>query len=480
MNAFGLLVILSYTAAAFWLAATRPERALVAIVFLIPWGALYVDIGVYVSAYQIMVLALCVSCFLRSLYSDWRPGPIAGVSVFAALILWAIVASLAQIGVIPDVALSTSGGVLRGPWMRGIVQIFMFTFTLSPALLVPMLMRRPEQAAELCRTYIKSAVIVGIIGWVQLVIWYRTGQNPMPIGFINAALGGRSLGVGDGIFSLGALPVFRMNSLSGEPRSLGGALVFAMMMIQAVAATTADVPRRKLLLVWLFLATSTLATLSTSSFLLWTIGSLIQLPAAALLGVRLRISLPRVLAIFSVIFAFFTAGVVAIESTGFPIIEIAQARTIERLDTNGAVEDFDLAIIDYFKANPQRLAGGLGLGNAHLYAMRYLDAEFQWYAYGQVFAAKTNYLRLISEVGFIGLFMMIGWIATLILKAARIVRTGALASLVAIVPIGISTTAIFFAAGFNSEFYIVAGTLAAIIGMARATARVRPWLAAAA
>ena len=139
MSLFGLVVLLGYASAAFWLAATRPERALLAAVFLMPWGGLYVDIGLWVNAYQIMLFALCVTCFLRSIHSDWRPGPIAGSSMLALFLLFAIVASLVQIGAIPMVSINASSGVLRGPWARAIIQIFMFSFTLSPALLVPML-----------------------------------------------------------------------------------------------------------------------------------------------------------------------------------------------------------------------------------------------------------------------------------------------------------------------------------------------------
>jgi hypothetical protein len=463
MNPLGLILILGFVVASFWGAATRPRFALLAMVFLAPWGGLYADFGLWINAYQIVLLALLICTLGRSLTPGWQPNKVAGLSFFLAFLLFAVLDSLVQLARLPDPALNVSA--LRGPTARAVIQMFMFTFTISPAILVAWRLRSPADIAAVARTYITSAVVLAIVGWGQLLVWYGTGNNPMPIGVINAALGGH-VELSEGIVNFGKLPVFRMNSLAGEPRTLGGAMVFAMMMIQAIAATANTVSRRKLMGVWLFLAASTLATLSTTALLVWIIGSVVQFPAARLFGVRLRISGARIAAMLLAVALPFGIATAALEASGFPIIDLIAARTIERIDSNGAVEDFDLAIIDFLKDNPGSAIAGTGVGNAHLYAQRYIDPEFQYYALGNVFTAKTQYLRLISEVGLIGFGLFLLWYLMLLIETSLAIRR--LPLFTAILPIATMAIVVFLATGqIAAETYILMGCMAATCAVAR-------------
>ena len=458
----GLLLILAYVGFAFWLAALRPERALLGMVFLIPWGALYTDFGLWVNAYQIMMLALLLCTFARSLQPGWTGVPMAAGRLLALLLLWALLTSLLQVARVPDVALKTTG--LRGPTTRAIIQMAMYTFSMSPMLLVLLWVRSTDALAAMARTYVLSALLLAVIGWLQLVVWVGTGTNPMPVDFFNTWVGGQST-LREGVVQFGKINVFRMNSFAGEPRTLGGALVYAMLIIQAVGAISTAVPRRKLVALWLFLAVSTIATLSTSAVLIWSIGSIVQFPLARLFGVRLRVSGPRIALMLGAVMLPFGLAAAAIEASGFPIFDLLAQRTIERIDASGAVEDFDLAIISYFQAHPLDSIAGVGLGNAHLYAQRYIDPEFQWYALGGVFTAKTQYLRLISEIGFIGLGLFLLWYLVLLIDAAVAVRR--LPVLAPIMSMATVTIVIFFASGqFIAEFYHVAGALGALCAVA--------------
>lgn len=470
----GLLLILAYVCFAFWLAATRPERALLGMVFLIPWGGLYTDFGLWVNAYQIMMLALLLCTFARSLQPGWTGVPMAAGKLLALLLLWALLTSLLQVARVPDVALKTTG--LRGPTARAIIQMGMYTFSMSPMLLVVLWARSTDAIAAMARTYVISAVILATIGWMQLVVWVGTGTNPMPIGFFNDWAGGHVV-LSEGVVQFGKINVFRMNSFAGEPRTLGGALVYAMLIIQAVGAISNAVPRRKLIALWFFLAVSTLATLSTSALLIWALGSIVQFPLARMFGVRLRISGARIALMIGAVILPFALSAAAIEASGFPIFDLLAQRTIERIDASGAVEDFDLAIISYFQAHPFDSIAGVGLGNAHLYAQRYIDPEFQWYALGGVFTAKTQYLRLISEIGFIGLGLFLLWYLVLLIDGAVAIRR--IPALAAVVPMAAMTIVIFFAsAQFIAEFYHMAGMLAALCAVANRTRTSPPNFAA--
>lgn len=460
MSAVGAIIVLLFVAAALWVAAVNPWRAIRAAVFVAPWGALYIDIGLWVNAYQIIIFALLVMTFLRSLYSDWRPRKIPASGFLLAMLLYALLTSLIQIGFIPQVAIDLRDGPLRGPSARAVVQMFMFMFTFSPALLVAWYFERPDQAREVLRTYLWSVAILAALGWVQLLVWYGTGKNPMPIGFVNIALGGSDIDVREGIFSLGKLSVYRMNSFAGEPRHLGGALVLGMMIVQAIATTQKTVSRGRLLILWLYFAFSTFATLSTSALLMWTVGSILQFPIARVFGVKLQMSGLRIFSGIAALLIPFALIFAAIEASGFPLYDIISARTVERIDANGAVEDFDLAIYGFFADHPERLPAGLGLGNAHLYARPYIDPEFQWYALGRVFTAKVQYLRFVSEIGIIGLALFLTWVLALLIETSRAVRHPRLAGMTTALAIATLIVTMYLVSGqYTGEFMITAGIL---------------------
>ena len=73
------------------------------------------------------------------------------------------------------------------------------------------------------------------------------------------------------------------------------------------------------------------------------------------------------------------------------------------------IEDFDGAILRFLADQPRHLWIGVGLGNAHLYANDYLSVHAR-YAFDTAFVAKGGYLRLLSELGVIGLLLFLGWI----------------------------------------------------------------------
>jgi hypothetical protein len=468
MSAVGAAIVLLFLAGIFWLAVVNPWRAVLAAVFLAPWGGLYIDIGLWLNAFQMVVFVLAMVTFLRALYSDWRPYRLPAAGFLAATLLFAILNSLIQIGLIPMLAMNAADGPLRGPAARAIIQMFMFTFTLSAVPLVAWHLNRPEQARQALRTYLWSIIILAAFGWLQLLIWYGTGNNPMPIGFVSIALGGSTAGVREGLFNLGNMSVYRMNSFAGEPRHLGGAMVIGMMILQAIAATQTGLKRGRLIALWLFFAATTLASWSTSAILTWTVCSIVQFPLARLFGARMRVSGVRIAGFIAIIMLPILLIGMAVEASGFPLFDVISARTIDRIDTTGAVEDFDLAIYAYFADHPERTITGVGLGNIHLYATPYLEPEFQGYALGQVFVAHVGYLRFLSEIGIIGLGMLLTWVLALLIETARALRAPLLSGMVTILPIAtIAVMALMITWQYTAEFTLLTGVLSGLCALAR-------------
>ncbi|TRW14861.1 hypothetical protein [Glacieibacterium frigidum] len=454
----GAIIIFAILLFAVGLAATRPRAAVLTCVFLAPWYGLVADFGVQVYAYQLFLLALLGVTIVRSLQPGWQPRSVALSVWLGTFLLYGICWSIIKMGFLPDA--DVAGGALRNSTTRSIIQIGMLLFSVSPVALLSWLALRGDDLAACGRIYVVSGVVLAVIGWIQLAIWYATGSNPIQISAISTLLGGAEQYNRAGAFGFAQLAIYRMNSLAGEPRQLGTALVLAMLVIQAYALTAVRPRTLRLLGVWLFLLVSAAATYSTSAVALWIVGSLVQLPAAWLLRVPVRRSVGSMGGAALLVFIGVGLAVAAGEARGIPIIDLLAERTIERIDSDGAVEDFDLAILSYLTEHPADAITGLGIGDAHLYAAPYLEPLFLIYAEGTVFAAKTGYLRLISEVGFIGFALFLAWYGRLNFAVAHAVRRDP--GLAALIPMSATFLTVYLAnSAIGNEFWMVAGILTA-------------------
>ena len=154
----------------------------------------------------------------------------------------------------------------------------------------------------------------------------------------------------------------------------------------------------------------------------------------------------------------------ALQASGIPVIDIIANRTIERVNSDGALEDFDKTILSWLESAPQAAVAGVGLGNAHLYATPFLDPLFALYAEGNVFVAKTQYLRFISEIGIIGLALFLGWYLWLTIAAARVIRHDA--QLAVLIP-AVSGTLVIAMGTFQAitMSWALAGCMAALCAL---------------
>lgn len=454
-----------------WLSIVNPRAALFTVIFLTPWGGLDIDVGLRIVAWQLVLAPLCILTALRLTQPGWRPPHLAGGSLLAVLALYATCWSLLQLGVLPLVAAGDS--VWRGAQARAVIQIMLFLFSLSPVVLVPWLFNGAEDLKRALRIYIASLLVLGVIGWFQIILWYGFGTNPMPVGAFNLALGGSEDFVREGQFSFEVFKIYRMNSLAGEPRGLAVPLILGMLFIQAIALATRDIPGWTLSGIWVFLLLTTLATFSTSAALIWPIATAALLPVMWVFGIKVQRSQRAIVAGALAVILPIVIGIGAAEASGIPVLDLLAERTLDRLTNDGAVEDFDLAITDYLRANPASAATGVGLGNAHLYATPYLDPLFALYAEGAIFTGKTSVVKIVSELGFIGLGLFLLWYVTLTFRTRDATRGQP--DLAATVPIAMMALAVLLNTNqIFTEVWTIAGGMMMLVAAQRRTAATRP------
>ena len=72
-----------------------------------------------------------------------------------------------------------------------------------------------------------------------------------------------------------------------------------------------------------------------------------------------------------------------------------------------------------FLDKPQYLLFGSGVGNIHNLAAQYIPQEYLHYMKDNIFVAKSGYLRIISELGLLGMFLFLNFNFLLILSVYR-------------------------------------------------------------
>jgi hypothetical protein len=372
-----------------------PKKLAFLLAALAPWQGLDIDLGLRVTAYRVVAAAFLLVVLPRYAMTGHGRRRSVATTTLALFFLYAVLWTLGQIPFLPDA--DTSGGSLRGPGLRAAFQCVMLLIDLGPALLLPAVLRTADDVERVGTTYVASVAALALVGWLQLGLWYGAGANPLPIGYVNSLLGG-SQEPYQGIDHVGGREVLRMNSLGGEPKGLGQSIAFAMLMLQVFGAV------RTRVWLWPLLAASLVATASASGFLVWLSGSLI---AAALrstwgsagkrgAGGALQLAVALTVGV-GLMVAPLIEGLAPTDRSGH--IQALSDRVIGR----DLVEDFDAAVFAFLQDQPGYALLGVGLGNIHLYAADHLP-QYAWrYAGGTAFVAKTGALRLLSEVGMLGL-----------------------------------------------------------------------------
>lgn len=405
----GIAIAIAIFLAALVVSWKNPRRGMLLCIAMLPWNGLEFDLGIRVNVYTMILLALIPPLFLKT---RQRIGALTDEKAFQAFFLFTsfvVTWSLLQIFVVPEA--QVAGGVLRSPTIRAALQILVFLLSISPLWLAPLIFRSGDDLMAAARVYVVSCYALAALGFVQIGVWYATGNDPLPIGILNQLVGGVNADrTRSGIFVFEGNDLYRMSSLGGEPKGLGQSLVVAAFMLQAQYVFARRALTSRKLAAWCFLILAVFATQSTSAFGLLALSLLItavayfmasgkKSSAASLSTVALVASLAGCLILSGMVF-----GEQQIERVSTWTTNLLSERTVGR---GSILEDFDQAIVGFLKDHPLNMLLGVGLGNIHLYADAYLPSVTRHYAGGAVFFAKSGYLKYLSESGIIGLSLFL-------------------------------------------------------------------------
>ncbi len=458
---FGMAIVLGWN---------DSRRLLGLAVFFAPWSGLDADVGLRVTAYLIVTVALLLLAMARAMRVRIR-------HLYLPLGLWlvigyAVVWSLVQIHFLPQVYVE--GGFLRSPELRVVAQIGMFLITLSPIFVVPFTVRSYEDLKRLARIYVISISVLAAIGWLQLAMWMLTGENPIPMGYIDSLLTDSQL-LRSGMFSFEETMVYRMNSFGGEPKVLGVSLAVGLLLLQAGARPAVS----KTYVLWFFLVASLIATFSTMGILVWGGATIVQILITPSPGLRLP-GLSRSLKKTTVAFLFLAGPLLAggfyFSGQADRLSGLLISRTMERISESehGVMEDFNVAVYDFLRDQPGYIFTGVGLGNAHLYANAYLPQSAWHYADGTVFVAKSAALRWISEIGLVTLVLFLLGVYWNVKRAVRVsLRSEAMREISGIyAKFSLPLMAIWLISGYVSpQFFLMIGVIGGAIGLAKSSSQ---------
>lgn len=394
-------------AAAFLVALRRPWVGAALVVALLPWDGLAVDPGLRLTGYRLALFGWIGAMGVRAVIRRGRTlssEPLGRLSLWGlAFFGYAAVWTLLQLVLVPGT--DVTGAATRAvPQVRSGTQVAWLLLRFAPLLLLPAVLSRREEATALVRVFLVSLTVLAAVGWLQLGVWSATGVDVTPIGVVENLLGG-DVGLRQGAFTAFGGRVLRMSSFGGEPKALGQSLAVGLLMLQGIVWLRSR-GRRILLALWLFLFLAMLVTFSTSALYVWAGGTLVLAGYLLLTqsGGRAR----------AAVYGFGLLGLCGLTlATGLAVVgvdpgaavEVLEARTVGRR----IVPDFDLAVLQFLRDQPAWGVVGVGLGNVHAYATAYLPEFALPYAEGEIFVAKSGYLRLLSEVGLIGLALFGVW-----------------------------------------------------------------------
>ena len=406
MIAFAVCAALALLAVAF--SYERPRQGVLVCAFLAPWSGLDVDLGLRVTAYQ---LALA-GCICGVVVRGGRQGRQRATAV--PLPMWLYLAysvgiTLAMIPFLPD--LDVVGGAMRSQYLRPIAQMAVTALVMSPLLLIPRIMSGWADVVAIGRAYVAGCVVLAVIGLAQITLWYTSGVDPLPMGYVNSLLtGGEENTLRSGQFEWDGFMVYRMSSFGGEPKGLGQSLVVGLMVVLAGLLGGGSGAGRKEMRIGVLLLVSIFLTQSTSAFALLAVGIIVGGVLMLSSGSKMRSAAKRrlfqssVLAVAAVATVLLFVDPERISAVGERAESLLRLRTVDR---ESYVEDSDETVMAFLLDQPRYAVFGTGLGTTHLFAMPYLPTSYARHMQDTTLPMKSGWLKLVAETGILGLTLFL-------------------------------------------------------------------------
>jgi hypothetical protein len=145
-----------------------------------------------------------------------------------------------------------------------------------------------------------------------------------------------------------------------------------------------------------------------------------------------------------------------------PLNDIINDRITERDIVN---EDFDVVVKTALTEQPQWLVFGSGLGNIHNIAYRYIDRfeNIGSYMDDNIFVAKSGYLRILSECGFVGFILFFIFNAQIIINAFLGYNNNKLKIYAIFATLSIIAFVSYLARTYVTEFYLLIMAMANVL-----------------
>jgi hypothetical protein len=467
----GLILTGAILAIAVWLSLKHPRGLLYAAIALSPWQGLDFDVGLRVTASRILLGILLLPSLARLTMVAGRRGFLPIVGPLKALAVYAVLLSLARIPFLPSA--QVAGGALRAPAARSLFQCVYFLAIFGSLLVIPFYLRTAEEVRAAGAWFLRSLVLLAGLGWLQLALWYGVGWNPFPIGLIG---GGDPNALREATIVAGDTTIHRMNALGGEPKDLAQGMTVGLFLLQALWLVGDRAAGHRRQWAWILLFLSMFATLSTSAIFMWLVGTVIQLFAQPFLSRGVSVAGRQRFRVSGAVgaVAFLAALCLLVPKDlgrGQSLTDLILSRTVERLE----LEDYDQAISQFLVHEPEWLMLGVGLGDVHLHADRYLPEDSLFYAAGTAFRSKMGLLRVLSELGMVGLGLWTGGVLAQILRLRRAIPRlppSQFSFAEAVPSLGVALLAAYsLVSGVEEMLYLVLGTMVALTAAARRQAR---------
>jgi hypothetical protein len=375
------------------------------LIFIMPFHSWYYNVGLNLTIYQIMIFVIWISLVISLTNEKIKAFNITNIPT-AVFILFAIVnSSLMSIFVIDD--FMNIEGFFRSNG-RFIGQILFLLLLTSLYPIASIYIKNIKDIVKYLKMYLYGISVLSILGLIQLLVYYGSGVDIFPLR-IDDDIIISSIHTADGISYF-----FRLSSLGGEPKGLSISLIFGFFIIHVFNKQGIFFFKHDQILKYIFITVASL-TLSTSGIIMfivlifvYKIYILFSVKKYILLSSKSKKTVPLILMAFVGILLLFYWDLV---------FELITQRIIER---NIISEDFDFAVQGFLIDFPNYLIFGSGLGNIHNLAYPYIPETSLRYMEGNIFQAKSGYLRLISELGVIGFFLFLGMVFNIYRKLNKI------------------------------------------------------------
>jgi hypothetical protein len=241
---------------------------------------------------------------------------------------------------------------------------------------------------------LSALIVLVLLGWVQLFVFNSMGFDIFPLDF---KLSGEAR---SGIWHYGGDAIFRMSSLGGEPKDLSVSLIIGFFLLHI--SNRSKIFYFKYDTFWKYaMLLTAFATLSTSGFVMFAILLTIYYLQLLFSGqLKLSFNIKTVMVAIVLIGSVF---IFVSEKSAF-VTAIFEERISGR---DIASEDWDAPIQILFMKEPQYFILGLGLGNVHHLAYKYIPSEYSHYMSDNIFTAKSGYLKIFSEIGAVGFWLFL-------------------------------------------------------------------------